>query len=172
MFRSSPQELDTTPSQAGGGVGAFDRQRLHHHAPRMRRRRLFFVGTAIAVVLLAAAGLFRLSGFWPGPALPAGATALRLATKPAGPLPGYCPGGTFVPPVRIAAVGGDLVLVPEAGGDPLNVGFPHGWQAWRVDGRAELISRDGDVVGREGDVLRHLNARPNDLAYLVCDGGA
>jgi hypothetical protein len=137
----------------------------------MRRRRLLLAGTAVGVVLLAAAALFRLSGFWPGPALPAGATTLGLSTKPAGPLPGYCPGGTLVPPARIAAIGGDLVLVPESGGEPLNVGFPHGWQAWRVDGRAELVSRDGDVVGREGDVLRHLNAIPNDLAYLVCDGG-
>ena len=64
------------------------------------------------------------------------------------------------------------MLVPESGGEPLNVGFPHGWQAWRVDGRAELVSRDGDVVGREGDVLRHLNARQHDLGYGVCDGGA
>jgi hypothetical protein len=135
------------------------------------RRRLLFAGTAVAAVFLAAAGLFRLSGFWPGPALPAGATALGLSTKPAGPLPGYCPGDMMVPPARITAVGHELLLVPESGGEPLNIGFPHGWTAWRLDGRAELVSRDGDVVGRDGDVLRHLHASRNDLAYLVCDVG-
>ena len=136
------------------------------------------VAVVVAVVLVGTAGLFRLSGFYPGPALPAGATALALGTKPAGPLPGYCPGGSVVPPARIAVSGAALVLVPEAGGEPLNVGFPHGWAAWRIGGVAELVSRDGVVVGREGEVLRHLNARTNDLnpplagAWLVCDGGA
>ena len=140
----------------------------------MRRRRLLFAGTLIAVVLLSGAGLFRLSGFWPGPALPAGATALLISTKPPGPLAGYnCSGaGTTVTPARIAVVNDQLVLVPESGGEPLNVGFPSGWKAWRLDGRAELVSRDGDVVGRDGDVLRHLRAIMNDLAFLVCEGGA
>ena len=104
------------------------------------------VAVVVAVVLMGTAGLFRLSGFYPGPALPAGATALALGTKPAGPLPGYCPGGSVVPPARIAVSGAALVLVPEAGGEPLNVGFPHGWAAWRIGGVAELVSRDGVVV--------------------------
>lgn len=143
----------------------------------MRRSGVVAV-VVLAVVLVGAAGLFRLSGFWPGPALPAGATALGLTTKPAGPLPGYCPGGSLVPPARVAVVGDRLVLAPEAGGDPLPVGFPHGWAAWRIGGVAELVSRDGVVVGREGEVLRHLNASTNDFnpplagAWLVCDGGA
>lgn len=138
----------------------------------MTKRRVGLAGIVIVVALLAAAGLFRMSGFWPGPSLPPGATALQLSTKPAGPFPGYCPGETTVPPARIVVVGDALELVPEAGGDPLNIGFPHGWMAWKLDGVAELVSRDGNVVGRNGDVVRHLHASQNDLAYLVCDGGA
>jgi hypothetical protein len=76
-----------------------------------------------------------------------------------------------VPPVRITVVGHELLLVPESGGEPLNIGFPHGWTAWLLDGRVDLVSRDGDVVGRDGDVLRHLRGRTNDLAYLVCEEG-
>ena len=83
----------------------------------MTKRRVGLAGVMIVVALLAAAGLFRMSGFWPGPSLPPGATALRLSTKPAGPFPGYCPGEITVPPARIVVVGDALELVPEAGGD-------------------------------------------------------
>ena len=98
---------------------------------------------------------------------------MTLGTKPTGPIAGYCHADlTLVPPARVAAEGDELVLMPETGGERLNVGFPHGWKAWRVGGVAELVSRDGNVVGREGDVLRNLRGYRNDLAWLVCDGGA
>ena len=138
----------------------------------MPRRRRLVALVLIAAALLVGAGSFRLSGLWPGPALPPGATALRLSTKPAGIYPGYCPGDTEVPAARVAVLDNGLELLTEDGGQPLNVSFPHGWSAWRIDGVAELVSRDGNVVGREGDVLRHLHASLNDQAFLVCDGGA
>lgn len=125
-------------------------------------------GIAVVVVLLAV-GLARLSPMWPGPSLPAGATALTLATEPAHLLPTMsCPIALLLP-ARVAVAGDALVLVPEAGGDPIKVVWPTGWAAWRIDGRAELVSRDGNVVGREGDIISGFGGGlGTDDAFHVC----
>ena len=119
----------------------------------LRRHRRIIVGLAV-VLLLLVVGLFRLSPMWPGPTLPQGATPLALATEPAHLMPAMgCP-LALLAPARVAVAGDELVLVPESGGEPIKVVWPSGWVAWRLAGRAELVSHDGTVIGREGESSR------------------
>jgi hypothetical protein len=124
---------------------------------------------AIVALLLVAGGLARLSPMWPGPAHPPGATALALATEPGHLLPTMgCPTALLLP-ARIAVVSDALVLIPEGGASPVDVVWPTGWAAWRLDGRAELVSRHGVVVGREGDVISGFaGGMGTDDAFHVC----
>jgi hypothetical protein len=47
--------------------------------------------------------------------------------------------------------------------------WPAGWEAWRLGGRAELVDRDGTVVGREGDVVSGFSGGLGaDDAFHVC----
>jgi hypothetical protein len=126
----------------------------------------------LVTVLLLALGLLRLSPLWPPPSLPSGATPLGLATEPAHLVPTFgCPTALLVP-ARIAVAGDTLVLVPEAGGDPIPVVWPSGWVAWRLDGRAELVDHDGHVVGREGEVVGGFGGGSGtDDAFHVCVPG-
>ena len=105
----------------------------------------------------------------PGPSLHARATPLALATEPGHLLPTMgCP-TALLARARVAVEGGSLVLVPEVGGDPVRVVWPTGWAAWRLDGRAELVSRDGTVVGRDGDVVSGFGGGVGtDDAFHVC----
>lgn len=119
-------------------------------------------------MLLLVAGL-RLSPLWPAPSLPQGATRLALATEPAHLVPTMGCRLALLLPGRVAVAGDTLVLVPEAGGDPINVVWPTGWVAWRQAGRAELVSRDGTVVGREGDIIAGFaGGVGTDDAFHVC----
>ena len=120
-------------------------------------------------MLLLAAGLLWLSPMWPGPSLPPGATPLALATEPAHLVPRLgCP-TALLAPARIAVARDELVLVSESGSEPIKVVWPSGWVAWRLDGRAELVARDGRVVGREGDVVEGFGGGVGtDDAFHVC----
>ena len=120
-------------------------------------------------LLLVAVGLVRYSPMWPGPSLPAGATPLVLVTEQAHLLPTTsCPTALLLP-ARVAVVGDALVLVPETGGDPVTVVWPAGWTAWRLDGRAELVARDGTVVAHEDDVVSGFSGGLGaDDAFHVC----
>jgi hypothetical protein len=137
----------------------------------LRRHPRVFAGIAVILVLMAV-GLARLSPMWPGPSLPAGATPLALATETAHLLPTMgCP-TALLAPARVAVAGDALVLVPEAGGDPIKVVWPTGWAAWQLDGRAELVSHDGTVIGREGDVVSNFGGGVGlDDAFHVCEIG-
>jgi hypothetical protein len=121
------------------------------------------------LVLLLVVGLLRFSPLWPGPSLPSGATPLALATEPAHLIPTLgCP-TALLAPARVAVVGGELVLVPESGGDPIKVVWPSGWVAWRLAGRALLVDRDGTVIGREGEVVSGFGGGVGtDDAFHVC----
>jgi hypothetical protein len=136
-----------------------------------RRHRRLVAGLAV-VLLLVAVGLPRLSPMWPGPSLPPGAMPFALATEPAHLMPTMgCPTALLLP-ARAAVAGNALVLVPEAGGDPIKVVWPAGWVAWRLAGRGELVSRDGTVIGREGDIVQGFGGGVGtDDAFHVCVAG-
>lgn len=125
--------------------------------------------TASLVLLPVAAGLAPLGPMGPGPSLPGGATPLALATEPSHILPTMGSPTALLAPARVALEDNALVLVPEDGGDPIRVVWPTGWAPWRRDGRAELVSRDGAVVGREGDVVSGFSGGVGaDDAFHVC----
>lgn len=137
----------------------------------MTRRRRVLAGSLV-VLLLVVVGLFRVSPLWPGPSLPTGATPLTLVTEPAHLIPTFACETALLAPARIAVAGDALVLVPESGGAPIKVVWPTGWAAWRRDGRAELVDRDGTVVGREGDVVQGFGGGTGvDDAFHVCQIG-
>ena len=51
--------------------------------------------------------------------------------------------------------------------------WPAGWRAWRLDGQAVLVGRDGTVIGREGDVLPgYAGGVTDDGAFHVCIFGS
>jgi hypothetical protein len=76
-------------------------------------------------------------------------------------------------PARIAVDGDALVLLSEPGAEPVKVVWPAGWAAWRVNGRAELVSRNGRLIGREGDLAPSFGGGiAEDDAFHVCDTGA
>lgn len=93
-------------------------------------------------------------------------------TAPAHLLPTMACQVALLAPARVAVAGDSLVLVPENGGDQIAVVWPTGWVAWRLGGRAELVSRDGTVVGREGGVISGLGGGVGtDDAFHVCEIG-
>lgn len=137
------------------------------------RRHPRAIALIATVLILVSAALFRLSPMWPGPALPAGATRLTLATEPAHLLPAFGCLAAALAPARIAVEGDELVLISEASGERIDVVWPSGWAAWRLGGRAELVDRYGTVVGREGDVIEGFGGGVGtDDAFHVCVFGS
>lgn len=123
--------------------------------------------------MVLATAVFRLSPLWPGPALPAGATRLHIATEPAHLVPTLgCP-AALLGPVRVATQDDNLIVVSVATGEPVKVVWPSGWAAWRLGGHAELADRNGSIVAREGDVIhdRFGGGEYGDGAFHVCEIG-
>jgi hypothetical protein len=137
----------------------------------LRRHARLVVIIGVAVVLVVA--IFRLSPLWPGPSLPAGAVRLRLATEPAHLLPALgCPAAALAP-ARIAVSSDELILLSASNDERVKVIWPSGWAAWRVAGRAELVSRDGTLIGHEGDLIEGFGGGVGiDGAFHVCEIGA
>jgi hypothetical protein len=127
---------------------------------------------AVAVVLFAVAAL-RISPLWSGPALPAGATRLTLTTAAPHLVPAMGCALALLAPVRVATSADDLIVVSVESGETVKVIWPSGWAAWRLDGQAELVDRNGTVVAREGDVIhdRFGGGTGNDDGFNVCEFG-
>jgi len=119
---------------------------------RLRTALVTIAGAALVIVV---AGVVALVPLWTGPGLPRGATRLHLATATPG-IPFGCTAALLLP-VRIASTTDVLIVLSVASGDPVPVVWPGGFAAWRLDGLAELVGPYGNVIGREGDVLRTLS---------------
>ena len=130
------------------------------------------VGRSIIVVALVilVAVVWRLAPIWTGPSLPDGATRLHIATQSPG-LSFGCAAAALTP-VRVEADHDDLLLVSVESGEPIQVVWPSGFGAWRIDGRAVVADPWGTVIGREGDVLDSLGGGDGgDGAFGICPFG-
>ncbi len=133
------------------------------------KRWLMIVVIAMTVAVL---GVVVLAATTKPPKLPEGAISLALRTYPAGwqaPwLPRTCPLG-LLPPVKMVHEGQTVVFDRLDGGERVPVVFPTGFQAWSVAGKAQLVTPEGDVLAREGDVLVGLIGSAADNGDLnVC----
>ena len=128
----------------------------------------------LAVLALGLAGaVFRLSPLWPGPALPPGAERLRIETTPPHLVPTFACQTALLAPARIATTDHELILISSFDEKPVKVVWPSGWAAWRMNGQAELVNRDGAVVGREGETIVGFGGGVGtDRAFHVCIVGS
>jgi hypothetical protein len=98
-------------------------------------------------------------------------TRLRLLTTAVAE-PGQGCDNAAAAPVRIAREGDAMVFIDVASDEPARIIWPFGFAAWVEFGRAVLYARDGDIVGREGDVLDKIGGSPGDDGFHVCQVGA
>jgi hypothetical protein len=125
-----------------------------------------FVKVVLAIALLAVATFVVWLLLPPTPApLPPGATALELRTQATGfgaRIVLQCPAAAF-PDMMLGRSGTTATFrrMAGSGGAEIEPGpwvypvWPAGWSARLVDGRAELVTPDGFVLAREGDIIRH-----------------
>jgi hypothetical protein len=121
---------------------------------------------AVGVVIAA----WRLLPLVTGPWLPSGAVRLHIATEP--PNMNTACAAAQLAPARVTAADGELVLVAVETGEPIEVVWPSGFGAWQEPGGAVVADPWGSIVGREGDVLRHLGGgMGSDDAFHICPFG-
>ena len=77
----------------------------------------------------------------------------EIATESGRLLPTMACALALLEPTRIGTSGDTVVFTNAKTGNLVSVVWPAGRRAWRVDGQAVLVGRDGTVTGREGDVL-------------------
>jgi hypothetical protein len=136
----------------------------------MSRRRKVLVSVAAVGVIVLGVFMLRVLPVFTGPALPAGATRLAIATESPN-LSFGCPSALLLP-ARIATSGDALILVSVESGTTVPVVWPSGFAAWRVGGRAVLADPWGSIVGRDGDVLDSLGGGTGlDGAFHICPFG-
>jgi hypothetical protein len=139
-----------------------------HTLGSMLRPHLRLVTGLVLVSVLVVAGLLRIASRPPSPVLPSGAIPLALATDPESLLPTRACPAMVMDPARIGVLDDAVVLLAVPSGERMKVVWPAGWAAWRLDGQAQLVSRDGTIVGREGEVLDGLAGHTWDDAFHVC----
>ena len=136
----------------------------------MSRRRKALVAVVTAGVIVLGAVTFRVLPLFTGPALPAGATRLHIATERPNLSLGCAT--ALLAPVRVATSGEELILVSVASGGPINVVWPSGFAAWKAGGTSVVADPWGSVVGRDGDVLDSLGGGIGvDDAFHICPLG-
>ncbi len=136
----------------------------------MSRTRKALVATAAAGAFVLALAALWVAPLFLGPALPAGAERLQITT--AGPDLSFGCATAALGPVRVATEGAALVLVSVEAGETVQVVWPAGFGAWRIDGRALVADPWGNVVGREGDVLDSLGGGLGlEDAFIICPFG-
>jgi hypothetical protein len=132
-------------------------------------RRGLLASFVVVACATASVGVLQLTGHGAHSALPLG-----LAVEdPATPLP---PGAQWACalaealPVRPAQDGQTLVFISLDGTRTVDLVWPRGFSARLLDGRAELIGRDGSVIARDGDVLGGIGGGVGSTgdAFHVC----
>lgn len=137
----------------------------------MRKRSLLRFWLPLVVAVVVAGVAWRLMPLFTGPAVPAGATRLHIATQTPNLNMGCAT--ALLQPARVSTSGNDLVLVTVESGESVAVVWPAGFGAWRADGHAVIADAWGSVVGREGDVLESLGGGGSGLdgAFHICPFG-
>ena len=106
---------------------------------------------------------------------PSGATPLALPTEPpAVALPSgaqYACDLALLLPVRVVAQGQAVAFVSVATGEQIRLVWPRGFSARRVEGRAEIVTPNGSVLAREGDVLSGLGGGSPGTEFHICSVG-
>ena len=120
----------------------------------MLTRQKILVATATSGFIVLVAIAILVLPLLKGPALPAGATRLHIATE--GPGLTFACAAALLSPVRVETSGDELVVVFVESGERANVVWPSGFAAWRLGNRSILADPWGRVVGRDGDVLDSL----------------
>ena len=76
-------------------------------------------------------------------------------------------------PIRVERDGVSMVFVDAASGNRLQVVWPSGFSARLLNGRSQLVSPDGSVLARDGDVISGLASGAADNGdLLICLDGA
>lgn len=133
------------------------------------RKVLVFVGGVAVLIVVAIGFLGRPADPVPQPE---GVTPLVLRTWPPrwqwpGPLRA-CPLASFVG-TRVVTAGRAMEFRLVDTGESAALVFPPGFQAWLVGDTAELITPEGLVLAREGDVLVNLAGSAADNGdFNVC----
>ena len=99
----------------------------------------------IALTVVTSFAIGGCSDIQPATRLPLMADNVEFLTDACPPAP--------IPPVRMTRSGDGVAFVDQQSAATVAIMWPVGFALWDVRGVATLHSTDGDIVGREGDVI-------------------